>query len=402
VTAPACTYAETVTIRRPLTLRGYGSVIDGGGVRTIWVAVRSSDVTLEGFTMRNAAPGIAQSGSIDVDGVDRFTARDLSLSGGSAADIRIWNGSGHTVADSDIAAGRQEGIVLWQVVDTAISGNRIHGNNTAGYDPGLEAGGLKAGGARNLLLSGNEVDSNAGPGLWCDGMCVNTTITGNSIHDNTNEGILFEISSGAAITGNRVWNNGWGFTDWGWGGGIVVSSSSGAQVANNVVAWNADGIVVLSQDRSDAPLVTGNYVHDNTIILAPRSGDTSDQIALGWLQDWAGNLFDPASNNRGAGNAYWIGSPEPEWARFGWNGPIDTLATFNATPGEAGGRYLTDAEKNSVLSAAGIAPTLVAGSEPGPSRIAAALGGGLAAVAAAAFAVVVLRSRRARPGSPAG
>ena len=159
------------------------------------------------------------------------------------------------------------------------------------------------------------------------------------------------------ITNNVVWNNGWGFTSWGWGGGIVVSSSSGAEVATNVVAWNADGIDVISQNRGDPgwSSVTDVYVHDNTIVLAPRAGDTSDMIALGWLQDWAGVMFNASSANRGASNAYWIGSPEPESARFAWNGPIDTLAAFNATPGEEGGRYLTVAERDQVLGAAGIA-----------------------------------------------
>lgn len=354
VTVPVCTYAEMVTIRRPLTLRGYGSVIDGGGTRPTWVGVRASDVTLEGFTMRNAAPGAAQSGSIDVNGVDRFTARDLHLSGGSAADIRIWYGSGHTITGSDIAAGRQEGIILWQVVNATISGNRIHGNNTAGYDPGWEAGGLKAGGARNLLLAGNEVDGNAGPGLWCDGMCVDATITGNRIHANTREGILFEISSGATITGNRVWENGWSFPAWGWGGGIVISSSANAEVANNVVAWNADGIVVLSQNRSDAPAVTGNFVHDNTIALAPQTGDGSDKMTLAWLQDWAGSVYAAGSNNRGAANAYRVSVPEPQWARFSWSGVRNTLADFNATPGGEGGAYLTSSALGQVLSAAGL------------------------------------------------
>jgi nitrous oxidase accessory protein NosD len=353
VTVPACTYAETVTIRRPLTLRGYGSVIDGGGVRPKWVAVRASDVTLEGFTMRNAAAGAAQSGSIDVNGVDRFTARDLHLSGGSAADIYIRYGTGHTVTGCDIAAGRQEGIALWQVVNATITGNRIHGNNTAGYDPGWEAGGLKAGGARNLLLSGNEVDGNAGPGLWCDIMCVDATITGNRVHANTRQGVLFEASAGATITGNRVWENGWGFTAWGWGGGIVISSSANAEVANNVVAWNADGIVVLSQDRADVPAVTGNFVHDNTIALAPQPSDGS-AYALAWLQDWAGDMFDRAADNRGARNRSWPSGKDAGSAKYAWNGDIATLATFVATPGDVDGRALETTTLTAELIAAAV------------------------------------------------
>jgi len=58
-------------------------------------------------------------------------------------------------------------------------------------------------------------------------------------------------------------------------------------------------------------------------------------------------LFAPASNNRGANNAYWGTAP------FAWNGNLN-LAGYNATPGEENGRYLTDAEKVAALTAAGI------------------------------------------------
>jgi hypothetical protein len=147
--------------------------------------------------------------------------------------------------------------------------------------------------------------------------------------------------------------------------------------------------------------VTGVYVHDNTIVLAPRAGDTSDKIALGWLQDWVGVMFNASSANHGASNAYWIGSPEPEWARFGWNGHVDTLAAFNATPGEEGGRYLTIAERDQVLSAAGIEVSGVVVPSAGPSRRDVIVGGMLAAGALAASAVLILRARRARPTGPA-
>ena len=205
------------------------------------------------------------------------------------------------------------------------------------------------------------------------------------------------------ITNNVVWNNGWGFTSWGWGGGIVVSSSSGAEVATNVVAWNADGIDVISQNRGDPgwSSVTDVYVHDNTIVLAPRAGDTSDMIALGWLQDWAGVMFNASSANRGASNAYWIGSPEPESARFAWNGPIDTLAAFNATPGEEGGRYLTVAERDQVLGAAGIAGARAIAPIVEPSRPAVGVGGMLVAVVVAGSAVAILCAWHARRLGPA-
>ena len=357
VTAPACTYHETVTINKPLTLRGYGATIDGGNQRARWMVIAASDVTVEGFTMVGAMAGGVQSGSLDVDGHNRFTARNLVLRGGSYAALRLWTGSGHRVEGTTISGAPSLGIIGWHVSSTVMTGNHISGNNTAGFNPGWEAGGVKLIGSSGVTFSNNEVDHNAGKGFWCDGMSTGVTITGNRFHDNAHAGIFFEISSGATITGNQVWENGWGFPVWGWGAGITISSSANAEVANNKVAWNADGIAVLSQGRSDAPAVVGNSVHDNAIALAPQPSDSSDKMALGWLQDWSGPMFASTSNNRGTGNDYWVSTPEPHWARFGWAGPQNTLTAFNGTPGEEGGLYVTSTTLSQLLTSAGMPTT---------------------------------------------
>jgi len=368
VTAPACTYRETVTIGKPLTLRGYGATISGKDTagttaRAAWVIVNASDVTVEGFAMRDAN-NAAQTGAVKVKaGISRFTLRACDLAYAAGANVSIGVANRSVIEDCAIHHAGQLGVHMGgdstNGQGNVVRNNRIYANNTAGFDPGWEAGGLKATRQTGLLMEGNEVYDNAGPGLWCDINCRNITVRGNRVHDNSHSGIFFEISDGATITGNAVWRNGFGFTPWGWGAGILVSSSSNANVYGNTVAWNADGIAVISQNRGDPAWnsVTGNYVHDNTIVLSPRSGDTSDMIALGWLQDWAGVMFNTSSNNRGASNVYWIGSPEPDWARFGWNGHVDTLAALNATPGEEAGRYLTTAERDQRLSTTGIPTT---------------------------------------------
>lgn len=90
-------------------------------------------------------------------------------------------------------------------------------------------------------------------------------------------------------------------------------------------------------------------------------------------------MSNPSSANRGALNAYWTASdrigrgrdlslggqaiagavrlepPGPERMRYGWNWHVDTLAAFNATPREKGGRHLTEAKADQDLGTAGIA-----------------------------------------------
>lgn len=77
----------------------------------------------------------------------------------------------------------------------------------------------------------------------------------------------------------------------------------------------------------------------------------SSKFLLGWLQDWSGSLYAPASNNHGDSNRYRHSSPEPSFSRFEWMTPISANAGFSLTPGGANGQYLSDDEHLAVLRA---------------------------------------------------
>jgi len=340
-----------------------GGKIDGEWIRTYGFVVGANDVTIEGFAVTGTT-NPAQDGAVRVRNASRFTLRAASIHHTGGACISIKGGSGHRILDSELAYCEQQGFHLASVSDTVVARNTIHHNNpNRVYDSSWEAGAGKAAGASGLVFESNEVYSNLGPGLWCDLDCRNVTFSNNRIHHNEKAGIFFEISDGALITGNQVWDNGWGKTAWGWGAGILVSSSRNVEVANNLVAWNADGISVISQQRSDGnhfrpgisnwDSVVNISVHHNDIVLAPQTSDTSDKYMLAWLQDWTGVMFDPASSNLGSSNRYWHAQAEPT-RRFAWNGGLSLVTDFNATPGEAGGRYLTVTERDTMLAAAGV------------------------------------------------
>jgi parallel beta-helix repeat protein len=323
-------------------------------VRDHWVRVNASDVTITGFRMRHSAND-AQDGGILVGGYgqparDRATIRNNVLSNAHGAVVMFYGGSGHAILGNDLFAGGQEGLAFGGPGGSGslVQGNRIHDNNTEAFESGWEAGGMKAALQSGLTLDANEVWGNAGPGLWLDVQCTNAVFSNNRVHHNATAGLFFEVSYGAKIFGNKVWENGWGWPNWGWGAGILVSSSGGAEIYGNTVAWNADGISVISQQRSDANPVTNNYVHDNTI-MATRGSDL-----LFWAQDWSGSLFNSASANHGATNAYWMDVSENGEARYSWSTAIGYLGTFNPTPGEENGRYLTSTEKDQLLSSAGM------------------------------------------------
>jgi hypothetical protein len=176
------------------------------------------------------------------------------------------------------------------------------------------------------------------------------------VHDNLADGIQFEVSEGGTFTDNVVWSNGdpnWG---WYWSAGILISSSRNVEVARNIVAYNLDGISVVSQGRSDRPGNTVNVnVHDNIVIQTNDvAGDQSTKSLLAFAQDWSGGMFDSGSGNVGSANRFWSVYPEPRSNRFAWNGSLSTLAQLNATPAGGGSSYLTDADKASILAAAGL------------------------------------------------
>jgi hypothetical protein len=357
---PACVYRESVTVNKPLTISGKGAVIDGRNtsgsvVRSSWMLITSSNVTVTGFTMRyaNSAP---QTGALQTaNGVHNVVIENCDLSYAHGADVSIGGASDSRVVSCKVHHGGQEGVHVGGSGGTGnlVANNTIYDNNTAGFNVDVEAGGMKAAGQTDLTVSGNVVFGNNGPGLWCDIHCHGWIVKGNRIYDNAYAGIMFEIGDGATISGNVIWHNGWSKTAWGWGAGILVSSSRNAQVYGNKVAWNAAGISIISQNRGDAPgPVTGDYVHGNWIVGQPG------RFLLAWLQDWGGVMYSGSSGNHGAGDTYYVTGAENGQQRFEWNASaIGSLATFNGTPGEEGGTYLSAASAKSILVGAGM-PTI--------------------------------------------
>ena len=308
-------------------------------------------MTIQGTEVTGGAGTPLQQGVIDADNVNRVILRDVYVHDALGSCISLTGGSGHQVIDSELARCQQQGFHATSTTGAVFRGNSIHDNNTAAapgprVDSGWEAGGGKMTKSSGAVFDRNESYSNGGPGLWCDIDCIDVEYVGNRVHHNT-IGIFYEISDGGYIHDNAVWNNGPG--PWCYGAGILVASSGGTTVENNVAAWNDRGISFLSQDREGNPDwndTSGNRAINNTVI------DQDGVRLLNWCQDFSGNLF--TSGNNGTGGRYWSSVAEPKWERFEWASPLDTLAKLNASPGDEGARYLTTAEKDAVLADNGI------------------------------------------------
>jgi hypothetical protein len=193
--------------------------------------------------------------------------------------VGIGIGSAGTVRANVVRDQGQLGISVWGDA-VEIRDNEIAGNGTAGYHPDWESGGVKSWMTTGLVLAGNHVHHNRGPGLWSDGGCDRTTYTGNLVTDNWGAGIQHEISYDARIVSNRILRNGLRHKGWAWEAGIQVQSSGGRgliEVAHNVVADNANGITVIEsgERRHEPPAPQGPHVvrnvlvHHNTVSMGP-------------------------------------------------------------------------------------------------------------------------------------
>jgi parallel beta-helix repeat protein len=325
-------------------------------VREHWVIGEADNVTVEGFTMQHAAV-MAQHGAITNGGHSGWTIQNNTLSHAHGANVSLSSGQNLKLLNNTISFAGQLGVHGFAGADVLVQGNRIYNNNAEGYQPKWEAGGLKMVATARLVLDGNEVFNNDGPGLWCDIDCNDTIIRLNRVHNNAYFGINYEISAGAKIHDNIVWENGYKHSDWGWGAGILVQNSSDVEVFNNTVAWNADGISVISQDRGEARwnAVSNNNVHDNSIFTV--RADEHNVMTLVWLQDWEGSMAAPDSNNRGTNNRYYHSSGDDSPWPFGYVDqwfPYGDLAGFNTTPGGNNGSYMNVEQKDQSLSSVGV------------------------------------------------
>jgi len=215
----------------------------------------------------------AQNGALSNNGHSRLTIEDNRLSDAHGANVSLTSSTGARLRRNDISRSGQEGVHMTAADDVTIQGNTIHHNNTEQFSEAKRRPGPVV---RHRLSERLRSATTA---------CTATATWGFSSRSATGP------RSSATPCGRTA-----GPTRSGVGGaGIVIASSSNAEVYHDTVAWNADGISVIAQNRGSEGRTVGNHVHDNTVVMAPPG-----EYLSGWFQDWAGTLFRSESSNRGA------------------------------------------------------------------------------------------------------
>lgn len=332
-------------------------------VRSYWVRGGAGNVTINGFTMRHSAND-AQTGALRNGGYSNWTVKNSGLFGAHGLNLKFEGGSNFDLLDTELAYAGQMGLGSYRVSDLEVRGVQVHHNNTEAFDRLWEAGGVKFTRTSNLRVEGGHWYENDGPGIWCDIHCNGATIANNRIHHNGESAIFYEISDDAKIFGNVIWENGWRYHGGAWEGAIRATNTRGVEIYNNTLAWNQSGISVLSTNRGDYPEtnpVYNNQVHDNAILskdyaYSHNYNSCQRPLALAYCQTQNFGLFDASSNNGGYGNDYYFAStPSESIPRYTWGERAYTsLTTWNTTPGENDGRYLTKGEKDALVANKGI------------------------------------------------
>lgn len=279
------------------------------------------NVTVTGITVEKYA-SVAQAGAISADGRSGWLISRNEVRWNHGLGIRI--GEAAKILTNQIHHNGQLGIG-GEGSDVLVEGNTIAYNNTAHFDAYWEGGGSKFVRTDRLTVRANTVHHNFGPGLWTDIDNINTVYENNVSEDNDGVGIFHEISYAAVIRDNMVRRNGFGYSTWIWGSGILVAASRDVEVVGNTVEGNADGICGVQQNRGGGAYgpyeVSNLWVHDNVIAM--------DGGTTGFVQDIGDTSYFTSRNNRFERNSYQLGSAgayfawmnaersESEWKSYG-------------------------------------------------------------------------------------
>jgi hypothetical protein len=232
--------------------------------------------------------------------------------------VRLNHGIGvqdaSTIRGNRIIKNGQLGIMISFGSHDLIEGNIIAYNNAAGFDSSWEAGGVKFVRSNGVILRGNRVVANNGPGIWADGDDIHIRYEKNFVSRNSGPGILHEISYDAVITRNTVSRNGYATSGWVDGAGILLSASRNVEVSQNVVTKNQDGIGITQTDRGSG--THGRYQSRNDHVVG--NVITMARGHTGLVQNVGDTSYYTGKNNVFERNTYYLGCAKDY---FAWKDP---------------------------------------------------------------------------------
>ncbi|HEX6221058.1 MAG TPA: right-handed parallel beta-helix repeat-containing protein [Acidimicrobiia bacterium] len=291
-----------------------GTVLDGEGrtPHAMGDETSANDVTLRNLEIINYTEfGIAWG----AQGAGKGWVIENSEIASNYVGVRLK--SDGTVRNSHVHHNTTYGVLASGRV--VLEGNEIAFNHSESYPSGA-SGGLLLGRASNSIIRNNHIHHNYTIGLHLDGRKENVLIEGNTVEDNEDVGISYELGGSGMIRNNLVRRNGSGSSGRGGdGAGIMILGATDVTVQGNRVEGNVNGIVGRQPDRTNPD--TGKLWELRNL----RVVDNAVTMSQGWT-----GIYDRASGQPSldANNVFEKNSYSTSGEHFRWGSEMMTLSEW--------------------------------------------------------------------------
>lgn len=201
VRVPAGIYFEHVLVNKTITLVGAGAnvtFVDGGNNGTI-ITVVASNVTINGFTLRNSGYGWT------MQGVYVYNADNCSITDNSfynvCHNIRLNYSRNSLVLENIIESPPEGGVTMYGIrVENSLNCT-VSGNNVS-----VRVGAIHLENATGCIVAKNRL-FNSDQGIRLYSPCMQNMIVENIIFDNRYDGMIAAMPGSTEFTGNCIFHN---------------------------------------------------------------------------------------------------------------------------------------------------------------------------------------------------
>jgi Right handed beta helix region len=243
-----------------------GAVIDGKRVNAYAFGGAASHVTISFLTIENFGSwgGNENQGVVNHNSAPYWTVNNATVRDNAGAGVML--GSHNTLSQDCLTANQQYGFNAYApsgtIADLTIEHSEISGNDTYNWEVHQQGCGCSGGGkfweVDGAVITDNWISNNRSVGLWADTNNRGFKIAGNYVSGNFSNGLIYEISYNAEISGNIFVKNGIGAgpDDVGFPTGAIYLSESGGdsripgkysgelKITNNTFANNWSGVIL--------------------------------------------------------------------------------------------------------------------------------------------------------------
>lgn len=229
------TFPSGKGIRVSTTPNGSNNTIENNEINDCGLGIEAfgSESTLSGNDITGCSTGITVA-----DGASNYTISDNTITDGSGRGISVFSGStdAHTLENNTVS-NNGSGIVLSGADDNTLTGNTLTDNTYNGIWLNDGAGSPTGNDIEDNTVSNNGFGSGSPyRGIYLSS-ATNTQVVNNDINDNAARGISVYDSSNTVINANTLEDNGKGM-DYIYSGILVWGDSENTTIKNNTLEDN--------------------------------------------------------------------------------------------------------------------------------------------------------------------